>query len=81
MEFRSDYESTKEVEVVSATELSEAQKTKIATAIEKRLDCKVRLVSRVDSSLLAGVIIRYDDTVIDGSSRGQLNRLATELCL
>ncbi|MGX2950686.1 F0F1 ATP synthase subunit delta [Ursidibacter sp. B-7004-1] len=81
LEFRSDYESTKEVEVVSATELSEAQKTKIATAMEKRLDCKVRLVSRVDSSLLAGVIIRYDDTVIDGSSRGQLNRLATELCL
>lgn len=81
LELRAAHESTKEVEVISATELSKAQKTKIATAMEKRLDCKVRIVSRVDSSLLAGVIIRYDDTVIDGSSRGQLNRLATELCL
>lgn len=81
LELRADHEAVKEVEVISAQELSEAQQTKIATAMEKRLNCKVRIVSKIDSSLLAGVMIRYDDTVIDGSSRGQLNRLATELSL
>ncbi|WP_301098537.1 F0F1 ATP synthase subunit delta [Otariodibacter sp.] len=81
LELRSEHDSTKNVEVVSATKLSKAQTTKIVTAMEKRLNCKVSLVSHVDKSLLAGIIIRYDDTVIDASSRGQLNRLATELCL
>lgn len=81
LQLRTERESTKEVEVISATELSKAQETKIATAMEKRLQSNVRIVSSVDKSLIAGVVIRYDDTVIDGSSRGQLNRLATELCL
>ncbi|MDH2924748.1 F-type H+-transporting ATPase subunit delta [Nicoletella semolina] len=80
-EFRFAYESTKEIEVVSAAELSEAQKAKVVEAMEKRLNRQVRLISRVDNSLLAGIIIRYDDTVIDGSSRGQLNRLSRELGL
>lgn len=49
--------------------------------MEKRLGTKVRITSSIDSSLIAGVIIRYDDVVIDGSSRGQLNRLSQELSL
>lgn len=78
---RAELEHTKEVQVLSATKLTKAQENKIRTALEKRLNCKVRIVSQVDKSLLAGVIIRYDDTVIDGSSKGQLNRLSQELCL
>lgn len=81
MKYRTEYESTKEVEVISAKALNETQKNKIALAMEKRLNCKVRLISQVDSSLMGGIIIRFDDVVIDGSSRGQLNRLANELCL
>ncbi|RRN05361.1 F0F1 ATP synthase subunit delta [Bibersteinia trehalosi] len=78
---RADYESVKDVFVTSATELTKAQADKIADAMAKKLGKKVRLTTKVDSSLLAGVIIRYDDTVIDGSSRGQLNRLSQELSL
>ncbi|MDP8162643.1 F0F1 ATP synthase subunit delta [Pasteurella skyensis] len=81
IKLRSEYESIKDVEVISATQLSKANETKIATAMEKRLNSKVRIVSKVDQSLIAGIIIRYDDIVIDGSSLGQLNRLANELRL
>ena len=35
----------------------------------------------LDSSLIAGVVIRTEDFVIDGSSRGQLARLSNELQL
>lgn len=49
--------------------------------MEKRLARKVKLNCSLDSSLIAGVIIRTDDFVIDGSSRGQLSRLANELQL
>ena len=53
----------------------------IAAAMEKRLARKVKLNCNVDSSLIAGVVIRTEDFVIDGSSRGQLARLANELQL
>lgn len=81
LELRAEHESVKEVFVTSATELTKAQETKIANAMKAKLNSEVRIVTQVDSSLIAGVIIRYDDTVIDGSSKGQLNRLSQELCL
>lgn len=80
-ELRAEYESVKEVFVTSATQLTKAQEEKIAAAMKKKLNSEVRITAEVDSTLIAGVIIRYDDIVIDGSSRGQLNRLSQELCL
>lgn len=78
---RAEHEAVKDVEVISASELDSAQEAKIATAMEKRLGCKVRMSVKIDSALIAGVIIRYDDVVIDGSSCGQLNRLSQALSL
>ncbi|ASU15498.1 F0F1 ATP synthase subunit delta [Actinobacillus pleuropneumoniae] len=78
---RAEHEAVKDVTIVSANELSQAQEDKIAKAMEKRLGQKVRLTNQIDNSLIAGVIIKYDDVVIDGSSRGQLNRLASALSL
>lgn len=57
------------------------RKSKKLLAQWKRLARKVKLNCSLDSSLIAGVIIRTDDFVIDGSSRGQLSRLANELQL
>lgn len=81
LELRAEQESIKNIEIVSANKLTKAQEAKIAKAMEKRLGTKVRITSSVDNSLIAGVIIHYDDVVIDGSSRGQLNRLSQELSL
>lgn len=77
--FVEDYNATTEVQVISAQPLNATQTEKITAAMEKRLSRKVRLNCSVDSSLIAGVIIRTEDFVIDGSSRGQLARLADEL--
>lgn len=74
-----EYQAIAEVQVISAQPLNAKQQDKIAAAMEKRLARKVKLNCTVDNSLIAGVIIRTDDFVIDGSSRGQLNRLASEL--
>lgn len=76
-----EYNAIAEVEVISAQPLNEKQQQKIAAAMEKRLARKVKLNCSIDSSLIAGAIIRTDSFVIDGSSRGQLNRLANELQL
>ncbi len=74
-----EYNAIAEVQVISAQPLNAAQEQKIVSAMEKRLARKVKLNCTVDSSLIAGAIIRTDDFVIDGSSRGQLDRLANEL--
>ena len=74
-----EYNAIAEVQVTSAQPLSIAQQEKVVAAMEKKLARKIKLNCNVDTSLIAGVIIRTDDFVIDGSSRGQLNRLANEL--
>ncbi|HAB23394.1 MAG: F0F1 ATP synthase subunit delta [Pantoea sp.] len=76
---RDAYEATAEVEVISAGTLSDSQLTKISAAMEKRLSRKVKLNCKIDKSVMAGVIIRAGDLVIDGSVRGRLERLADAL--
>ncbi len=76
---RDAYEATAEVEVISASTLSDGQLTNISTAMEKRLSRKVKLNCKIDKSVMAGVIIRAGDLVIDGSVRGRLERLADAL--
>lgn len=72
-------EATAEVDVISAAALSEQQLAKISAAMEKRLSRKVKLNCKIDKSVMAGVIIRAGDMVIDGSVRGHLERLADVL--
>ncbi len=79
IQLRAAWEATAEVDVISSTTLSDAQLTKISTAMEKRLSRKVKLNCKIDKSVMAGVIIRAGDMVIDGSVRGRLERLADVL--
>lgn len=69
----------RDVEVLSAFELEDAETDKLAEALRKRLALDVNVSGRVDESLLGGVVIRAGDTVIDGSVRGRLDRLAERL--
>ncbi|AOM41809.1 F0F1 ATP synthase subunit delta [Xenorhabdus hominickii] len=79
IQLRASLESTIDVEVISASELNEQQQAKISAAIEKRLSRKVKLNCKIDKSVIAGVIIRAGDMVIDGSIRGRLDRLTDVL--
>ena len=79
IELRASLEASAEVEVTSASPLTEEQQAKIAAAMEKRLSRKVKLNCKIDKSVLAGVVIRAGDMVIDGSVRSRLERLADVL--
>ncbi|MFZ4832225.1 F0F1 ATP synthase subunit delta [Rouxiella sp. Mn2063] len=79
IELRDALEAIAEVDVTSASPLSEEQQAKIAAAMEKRLSRKVKLNCKIDKSVLAGVVIRAGDMVIDGSVRSRLVRLADVL--
>jgi F-type H+-transporting ATPase subunit delta len=76
---RAEVENTVDVEVISAVKLDPAQADKIAGALNARLKRRVNLRNSVDASLLGGAIIHAGDLVIDGSVKGRLQRLRTEL--
>ena len=76
---RAEAENTADVQVVSAVELNEAQKQRLASALKQRLKREVRLHCEVDASLIGGAIVRAGDFVIDGSLKARLDRLAVEM--
>jgi F-type H+-transporting ATPase subunit delta len=78
-ELRAAVENTVDVEVVSAVELSAAQREQLSGALATRLKRQVHMRNSVDASLLGGAVLRAGDLVIDGSLKGRLERLATEL--
>jgi F-type H+-transporting ATPase subunit delta len=65
--------------VISVTELTDQQKAAIQASLEQRLARKVKLNCSMDASLMAGVLIKAGDLVIDGSVRGKLDRMADAL--
>lgn len=79
VELRNEWAKEVEAEVVSATELSSEQQQDISVSLEKRLARKVKLNCSTDASLIAGVIIKAGDLVIDGSVRGKISRLSDTL--
>jgi F-type H+-transporting ATPase subunit delta len=76
---RAQVENTVDVEVISAVPLDFNQAEKLAQALSTRLKRRVRMKNSVDASLLGGAVIRAGDLVIDGSLKGRLERLGTEL--
>ena len=76
---RADVENTAAVEVTSAVALSADQQAKLAAALKTRLKRDVVMTTAVDPSLIGGAVIRSGDLVIDGSLKGRLARLRTEL--
>ncbi len=76
---RADYERIVDVTVSSAVELSAEQRQRFTAALAKRFDREIRLHTRIDSNLLGGAVVQADDLVIDGSVRGGLAQLATQV--
>jgi F-type H+-transporting ATPase subunit delta len=76
---RAQFENELDVEVTSAVALSDEQKTTMAASLKKRFKRDVRMTNAVDPSLLGGAVIRAGDQVIDGSIKGRLQRMATDL--
>jgi F-type H+-transporting ATPase subunit delta len=78
-ELKDSAEGVADVTVTSATALNDAQRDKLAAALEKRLKRKVRLHCEIDARLIGGAVVRSGDLVIDGSVSARLNRIAYEL--
>ncbi|MDP2242454.1 F0F1 ATP synthase subunit delta [Pseudomonas sp.] len=76
---KAEAESTLDVEVQTAFELSAEQLQTLAAALSKRLARTVQPKPVVNAALIGGLLIRAGDLVIDSSVRGKLNKLAEAL--
>lgn len=76
---RAEVENVADVQITSAIPLSEAQKQRLAGALQKRFKREVRLQCDVDASLIGGAVVRSGDIVIDGSLKAGLARLAGQI--
>ena len=77
--FSADLQQSLTVDIHAAEPLSKAEQDTLAKRLNKLLQRDVELRCQQDASLLGGALIRAGDTVIDGSLRGRLARLAEAL--
>lgn len=70
------HEQAVDVQLITAMELDSAAEDKLVQALTKKLSRKVTVKTEVDQRLLAGVVIKAGDFVIDASMRGRIDKLA-----
>ncbi|WNO09114.1 F0F1 ATP synthase subunit delta [Teredinibacter sp. KSP-S5-2] len=74
--YKAEQEKTVDVEVYTAYAISSSLEQKLADTLKEKLDRDVSLITKVDKDLIGGALIRAGDTVLDGSVRGRLAKLA-----
>lgn len=78
-QLKSQNNNTLEVEIESAFPLDAKQEHILAHALEKRFNAAVRVTVTVKPELIAGVVIRAGDQVIDDSALNKLEKMRTRL--
>jgi len=73
---KANLEKKVDVDLTTAFPLEDAQQEKLAKALSSKLGREVKLTSKVDKSIIGGVVVRSNDLVIDGSVRARLAKLA-----
>jgi len=68
-----------DVEVTTASELSDADFAQIVADIERRSGRAVQASRSVDSDLIGGIVLQAGSMRLDASIRGRLDRLRQEL--
>ena len=67
------------VDVFSAVELTADQKQAMTAALSKRTGKQISLQTHIDNNMMGGARIHCGDLVIDGTLRGKVDRLKTQL--
>jgi F-type H+-transporting ATPase subunit delta len=66
-------------QLTTAVEIDEETRKSIAAALERSTGKAIILEHEIDPSLIGGVVVRFGDTVVDGSVRRRLALLRTRL--
>ncbi|MEC4685558.1 MAG: F0F1 ATP synthase subunit delta [Nitrospirota bacterium] len=66
-------------EIYSARPLSSDQIEELRSSLQEILNCRINLVERQDTSLIAGIRLKIDGHIFDGTLRGNLDAIAEKL--
>lgn len=69
----------KSVEIVSSYELDEETKEKVVDKISKKLNKSIKPKWTVSEDIIAGLVIKYDDTVFDSSLKTRIENLRKDI--
>ena len=72
-------ESILHVEVTSAVELKESQLDRLKSKLDSLLDYNIQIKNKIDEDIIAGLVLKVEDYIIDGSMRSELNSLQQQL--
>lgn len=78
-QLKSQNNKTVDVVIESAFPLDSVQEQKLVHALEKRFNSSVKATVEVNPALIAGVVIRAGDQVIDDSALSKLEKMRTRL--
>lgn len=70
-----------QIEIISARKLSEQDFNNIKTSLEKSLKQEVSIKAIADENLIAGLIIKTDNYIVDNSLKGRLQKMQQNLAL
>lgn len=74
-----EFNNILKVEVITCVPLTEELRKKIVAKLIKDTGKNITIVETVDKSILGGVILKYDNTIIDGSIKGRVKDLSKQL--
>lgn len=77
--FKATLYETTDITVMSAESLTDDYKARLKAALKARFKHEVMLTFHQDSTLLAGILIKAGDHVIDGTVKTQLQRFTEAL--
>lgn len=76
---KAEAEKTLDIEVTSAVTMTNDEIERLSAALKQRFEREIEVSTAVDESLIGGAVVRAGDTVVDGSVRGKLEKLAESL--
>jgi F-type H+-transporting ATPase subunit delta len=74
-----NYAGIIDIEVRTAKDLSKKQIKELQKVLERTTSKKVNLISTIHSDLKGGLLVKIDDTVIDGTIKHKLEQLEDKL--
>lgn len=72
-----DYKNIAEITVTTSVPLSDTSRQKLSEKLSNRFGKTVKLIEKIDPSVLGGVIVDYGNTQIDGSIKKRIETIAS----
>ncbi len=67
-------------EVITAIEIDETVINRVKEKLEKLFRKKIEIAPKIDREIIAGMIVKIGDKVIDGSVKSKLENMKKQLC-